>query len=214
MKLRLVRTLSLTGVLAAATAVTVNSQLLGGPSAAASAVSSSTLSTTPSSGPVEVAASATAPIVASAPVPGSTTQVSYVAGNAATLILDTADGTLRLVDFAPHPGWVTVRLTQTTATQLEVRLESTSGPVRFAANFANGAVVTELDAPDTPGATVPGNTAPDNSAPGNTVPGADDHGGSGGGSDDPAGDNHGGSGGGSDDPAGDDHGGSGSGSDD
>jgi hypothetical protein len=160
--------------------------------------------------------------------------VSYVAGDAATLILDIADGTVRLVDFAPHPGWITVRVTQTSPTHLEARLESISGQVRFAATLVNGAVVTELDAPSVPGVIAPDNstpgtgpdnstpgTGPDNSTPGtgpdNSTPGTGpDNSTPGTGPDDSGpttsntvGDDHGGSGGGSDD-----NGGSGGGSDD
>ena len=141
--------------------------------------------------------------------PARRSQFSYRAGDAATLILDSAGGTLRVVTFAPHPGWFTVSLEQANATDLEVRLESNAGQVRFAASLANGVVVTELDAstgpngttPDnsTPGSTAPANTAPGNTAPGNTAPGGDDHGG---------GDNGSSGGGRSDDPSGDDSGGS------
>jgi hypothetical protein len=160
------------------------------------------------------------------PVPGSATQFSVVAGNAATLIFETADGTLRLVTFAPHPGWFTVRLDQATSTVLEVRLESASGQVRFTAGFVNGALVAELDTSGTPGGgsvpgvsasggsipdnSTPGGSTPDNSTPGtsassSTVPGGDDNGG---------GDNSGPGGGGDDDAPGDDSGGSGGGGSD
>ena len=152
-----------------------------------------------------------------APVPGSATQFSYVAGDAATVVLDSAGGTLRVVTFAPHPGWFTVRLDQPTATDMQVLLESTSGQVRFLASLVDGNVVTSLEAGAGPGSSVPGNSAPgnsapansapggtgpDNSAPGNTAPGGDDNGGGDGGS---------GGGGGS---GGDDSGGSGGGGSD
>ena len=148
-----------------------------------------------------------------APVPGSATQFSYVAGDAATVVLDSAGGTLRVVTFAPHPGWFTVRLDQPTATDMQVLLESTSGQVRFLASLVDGNVVTSLEAGAGPGSSVPGNSAPgnsapgnsapDNSAPGNTAPGGDDNGGGGG--------NGGSGGGGSGD---DDSGGSGGGGSD
>jgi hypothetical protein len=241
MKSRLIRTLSITGLIATASMVAANGQLLGGTPVAASTASSST-----PSGPAAGTPSITA---SSSPVPGSTTQVAYVAGDAATLILDSADGTLRLVDFAPHPGWVTVRITQSTTTELEAHLESVSGQVRFAATLANGAVTTELETTGASGATVPSNSAPGNSAPGNSSPGnsAPDNSSPGNsapsnsspdnstpdnsapgnstpsnsapdnsspGNTTPGDDDHGGSGGGSDDPPGDDHGGSRGGSDD
>ena len=132
MKSPTLRILSIGGMLATATALTINSHVLSGTPASASVSSSSTPNSTP------VTAS-------SAPIPGSPTQLSYRAGDAATLILDSAGGTLRVVTFAPHPGWFTVRLEQPSATDLEVRLESTAGQVRFAASLANGVVVTELD---------------------------------------------------------------------
>ena len=193
MKSPTLRILSIGGMLATATALTINSHVLSGTPASASVSSSSTPTSTP------VTAS-------SAPIPGAPTQLSYRAGDAATLILDSAGGTLRVVTFAPHPGWFTVRLEQPSATNLEVRLESTAGQVRFAASLANGVVVTELDVsagPNNstpqqhPGNSTPGNSTPGNStpgtAPGNSTPGGDDHGGD---------DNGGSGGGGSDDPSG------------
>jgi hypothetical protein len=109
--------------------------------------------------------------VTPAPVPGSATQFSYVAGDAATVIVDSAGGTLRVVTFAPQPGWFTVRLDQPSATELDVRLESTAGQVRFAARLENGVVVAELESSSTPGTSAPGNSAPGNSAPGGSAPG-------------------------------------------
>ena len=157
MRFRIARVLSVGGVLATATAVTTYSQFVSTAPVSASASSSSS----PTAAPVPVSAS---------PVAGSTTQFSYVVGDAATVILDSAGGTLRIVAFAPHPGWFTVRLEQPNATELEIRLESPSDRVRFAADLVNGAIVTELEAGTGPGDSVPG-TGPDNSAPGGSVPG-------------------------------------------
>ena len=155
--------------------------------------------------------------MAAAPVPGSATQFSYVAGDAATVVLDSAGGTLRVVTFAPHPGWFTVRLDQPTATDMQVLLESTSGQVRFVASLVNGNVVTSLEAGAGPGSSVPGNSAPgnsapDNSAPGNSAPGNSTPGGDGNGG--RAGGDDNGGGGGNDDSGGDDSGGSGGGGSD
>ena len=160
------------------------------------------------------------------PVPGTTTQFSYVAGDAATVVVDSAGGVLRIVTFTPHPGWFTLRLDQPNMTQFEVRLESSTGQVRFAAALVDGAIVPQLEVgtapsgsvPDTaPGNSGPGNSAPDNSAPGNSAPGnsapgnstpgntapdGDDNGG-----DDDGGDDNSGPGGGGDDSGGDDSGG-------
>ena len=229
MNLRIARILSIGGMLATAGAVTLSTQGLGSTPASASASSSSTATTSPSaSSPASTAAAATPAIVAVSPtpVPGSTTQVAYAAGDAATLVFDTADGGMRLVAFAPNPGWVTVRIDSPTATQLEARLESPSGQVRFVANLVDGAVVAELEttaaapgssAPGTsgPDSSAPGNSAPGNSAPGNSAPGNSAPGNSAAGNqrrdecaggDGDAGD---GGGGGGDDNGGDDNGGGG-----
>jgi hypothetical protein len=205
MKLRLVRVLSIGGVLAATTAAAGYGQVFGsGPDPATASSSttsgsgstgSSTAATTPAAAPVPVSP---------APVAGSATQFSYVAGDAATIVLDSAGGTLRLVSFVPNPGWFTIRLDQPSATDLDVSLESPSGQVRFTAGFVNGAIVAHLQVGAGSGTSVPGNSAPGNSAPGNTSPGGgDDNGG-----DD---DNSGSGSGGGDDNGGDDNSGSGSG---
>ena len=121
--------------------------------------------------------------------------MSYVAGDAATVILDSAGGALRIVAFAPHPGWFTVRLEQPTATQLEVQLESASGagalqrsarqPRRRRGLDASSVRGSGAPSVSVPGVSVPGGTGPENSAPGNTTPGGgDDSGGSGGGGSD------------------------------
>ena len=142
--------------------------------------------------------------VTPAPVPGSATQFSYLAGDAATIVLDSADGTVRLVSFVPNPGWFTVRLDQPSITELDVRLESPSGQARFTASIVGGAIVANLEVGAVSGTSVPGNSAPGNSAPGNTAPGGGDDGGG----DDNSGSGSGG--GGDDDSGGDDNSGPGS----
>jgi hypothetical protein len=183
MKSRIVRILSIGGMLATAAAIGVASHAAGGVPVSASASSSSSPSTTPSSVSTAGSTPSSAPAtVIAAPVPGSTTQVSYVAGDAATVVLDSAGGTLRIVTFVPHPGWFTIRLEQPSVTELQVLLESVNGQVRFGASLVNGSVVTNLEvgaAPDSsvPGSSAPGGSAPGTSAPGNTAPGGDDDGG-------------------------------------
>jgi hypothetical protein len=132
--------------------------------------------------------------------------VSYVAGDAATVVLDSAGGILRIVAFAPHPGWFTVRLEQPSATQFDVRLESASGQVHFSAQLVNGAVTAQVDGGgSTPGASAPGGSAPGGSAPGGSAPGGSAPGGSAPGNTAPGGgDDNGG-----DDNGGDDNGGGG-----
>ena len=223
MRTRIVRTLSAGAVLVTAAGITIGSQGLGSPPVSASASSSSTPTTTPGAG----SAASSVPVTAAVtPVPGTTTQFSYVAGDAATVVVDSAGGVLRIVTFTPHPGWFTLRLDQPNMTQFEVRLESSTGQVRFAAALVDGAIVPQLEVgtapsgsvPDTaPGNSGPGNSAPDNSAPGNSAPGnsapgnstpgntapdGDDNGG-----DDDGGDDNSGPGGGGDDSGGDDSGG-------
>ena len=172
MKSRIVRILSIGGMLVTAPTIAVISNAASGAPVSASASSSSSPSTTPSSVSTASSAPASTPAtVAAAPVPGSATQVSYVAGDAATVVLDSAGSTLRIVTFAPHPGWLTIRLEQPTATDLQVLLESVNGQVRFTASLVNGSVVTNLEAGAGPGSSVPGNSAPGNSAPDNSAPG-------------------------------------------
>ena len=106
-----------------------------------------------------------------APVAGSPTQFSLVAGDAATIILDTSGGVLRIVAFAPHPGWFTVLLEQPSATDLRAQLDTGSSQVTFTARLAAGAISAELA---TGGVTssVPGTSADGSStsSPGNTDP--------------------------------------------
>jgi hypothetical protein len=209
MNRRTIRVLSISGALAATGAMVAGAQGFGSVPVSASASSSSSSprsspGTTPGGGSTANSSPASVPAtVSSVAVAGSPTQVCYVAGDAATVILDSAGAALRIVAFAPHPGWFTVRLEQPSATQLEVQLESASGQVHFSAQLANGAVTTSLDASSVPGSSAPsvsapGGTGPENSAPGNTSPGGGDDDG-GGGNDDPPGDDSGGSGGGGSD---------------
>jgi hypothetical protein len=196
MNRRIIRTLSISGALAATGGIVAGAQGFGSvPASASASSSSSTPSTTPGTG--STAGSAPASVtatVSSAAVAGAPTQVSYVAGDAATVILDSAAGALRIVTFAPHPGWFTVRLEQPSATQLDVQLESASGQVHFSAQLANGVVTTQLDVISAPGASAPSISAPGGTGPDNTAPGGgDDNGGSGGGGSD---DNSGSGGGG------------------
>jgi hypothetical protein len=193
MDLRLARLLPICGMFVTVSALIVGGHGLGSAPVSASASSSSTPNSSPDTSSASTAPAGSSPItVSSTPVAGSTTQFSYLAGDAATLVIDTAGGAMRLVTFAPHPGWFTVRLDQPTATQLTVLLESTNGRIRFAAEFVNGVVVAELEGPTGPGASVPGSSAPGTSAPGNSAPdnstpGGDDNGGNsgpGGGGDD------------------------------
>ena len=228
MKSRTIRALSIGGMLATVPAFAVISNTAGGSPVSASASSSSSPSSTPNSVSIASSAPSSAPVVVvGTPVAGSATRFSYVAGDAATLILDSAGGTLRVVTFAPHPGWFTIRLDQASPTDFQVLLESTGGQVRFTASVASGSVVTNLEVGSGPGNSVPGNSVPgnsgpdnsapgnsgpdnsgpDNSTPGNTAPGDDDNGG-----DDNGGNS--GPGGGGDDSGGDDSGGSGGGGSD
>jgi hypothetical protein len=208
---RLIKFLSAGAIVAASIGVTAYGQIASGAPLAESASSSSSPGSTPGTGSVATPAPAFAPatpIVAA--VPGAPTQASFVAGSAATMIVDSAGGTLRIVAFAPHPGWSLVRLEQRSLTELEAWLESTAGQVHFAAQLANGVVTPQLEisavpgnsvVPNTaPGGTAPSNSAPDNSTPGNTTPddGGDDNGGRGRGGDDGPGDDNSGRGGGDD----------------
>ena len=161
MKSRTIRALSIGGMLATVPAIAVISNTAGGSPVSASASSSSSPSSTPNSVSTASSAPTSAPVVVvGTPVAGSATQFSYVAGDAATLILDSAGGTLRVVTFAPHPGWFTIRLDQASPTDFQVLLESTGGQVRFTASVANGSVVTNLEVGSGPGNSVPGNSAP------------------------------------------------------
>ena len=216
MKLRIARTLALGGALASVTAVAAYSSASGSAPDPAAASSSTVAGTTPGSGSTASSAASSTPnsapvTVSSVAVPGSPSQFSFLAGDAATLVLDTAGGTLRIVTFVPNPGWFTVRLEQSSAAALDVQLESASGQVQFSADLVNGGIVTDLlatagPATSAPGNSTPGNSTPGNSTPGNTTPGGDDNGG-----DDNGGDDNGGGG---DDNGGDDNSGPGGGGSD
>ena len=227
MKSRIVRVLSIGGMLVTAPTIAVIGNAAGSTPVSASASSSSSPTTTPSS----VSTASAAPVtVAPTPVPGSATQFSYVVGDAATVVVDSAGGILRVVSFAPNPGWFTIRLEQSSVTALQALLESPGGQVRFGASLADGSVVTSLEVggpgsfvpgSTAPGNTAPGNSAPDNSTPGNSTPGNSTPGNStpgntapGGGDDNGGDDNSGSGGGGNDDSGGDDSGGSGGGGSD
>jgi len=130
------------------------------------------------------------------PVAGSPTQVSFSAGDAATIILDTAGSRLRIVTVSPHPGWSIERQEHDSATTIEVRLESASGEVRFDASLVRGVVLTDVDRRGDDDSSGPGSGDDDDDDAD-----ADDSGsgsGSGSGSDDDSGSGSGSSGSGSD----------------
>jgi len=69
-------------------------------------------------------------------------------GDAATAILDTANGQLTMVTVAPHPGWVVDRAEQDDPTTVEIRLRSANGEVRFEASLVRGVVAVSLETDD------------------------------------------------------------------
>jgi hypothetical protein len=118
--------------------------------------------------------------VSSTPVEGFPTQFSFLVGDAATVVLDSANGTLRIAAFAPHPGWFTVQLAQPTLSELDVILESSGGQLHFIARIVDGAIVTELTPGPATASSVPGGSAPSTSGPDNSATsssGPDDGGG-------------------------------------
>lgn len=94
--------------------------------------------------PATAVATVPATTTASSPVPGSPTQRVFRLGDAATAILDTADGQLTIVTVTPHPGWTLDRAEQDDPTSVEIRLESANGEVRFEASLVRGIVVVSL----------------------------------------------------------------------
>ena len=138
--------LSVTGVLAAGTASTLGQPDARGQIASStSSASSITAASTPNSAPD--AAASTVPdgtVVVGQPVPNSATQQSFVLGDAATVIVDTANGQLAIVVIAPHPGWNLTRAELRDVEAVEIRLESSNGDVRFEADLINGTVVASM----------------------------------------------------------------------
>ena len=90
----------------------------------------------------------TDPAGSSPPVTGSATQQQFRLGDAATAILDTANGQLTIVTVAPHPGWVVDRAEQDDPTTVEIRLRSANGEVRFEASLVRGVVAVSLETDD------------------------------------------------------------------
>ncbi len=101
---------------------------------------------TPVGGPPSTPA--TDPAGSSPPVSGPTTQQQFRLGDAATAILDTANGLLTIVSVAPHPGWVVDRAEQDDPTTVEIRLRSANGEVRFEASLVRGVVAVSLGTDD------------------------------------------------------------------
>ncbi len=90
----------------------------------------------------------TDPAGSSPPITGSATQQQFRLGDAATAILDTANGQLTMVTVAPHPGWVVDRAEQDDPTTVEIRLRSANGEVRFEASLVRGVVAVSLETDD------------------------------------------------------------------
>ena len=144
------------------------------------------------------------------PVPGSPTQQAFRLGDAATAVLDTANGQLTVVSVTPHPGWALDRAEQEDSTSVEIRLESATGEVRFEASLVRGVVVVSLRSEaETSSTSSTPNTGVDDD--GNSGPGTGDDDNSGSGSSGSGSSGSGSSGSGS---SGSGSSGSGSGSDD
>ena len=162
---------------AAASATSSSVSTPGSGSTDSSSVSTPGSGSTDSSVSVPASTPASTVPLTPTPVAGSATQFSVVAGESATIIVDTTNGALRIVAFAPHPGWFTVRLEQASATEMTAQLQTDSTQVTFTARVADGALVAELSGggvPSTTPVSTPG-TGPDGSAPGtgpdNSAPG-------------------------------------------
>ena len=171
------------------------------PTPVATTATTATVATTASTAP---ATGTSVPV--GVPVPGSPTQQSFQLGSGGTAIVDTANGTLRIVSVTPAPGWIVERAEQDDQTSIEIRLESGSGEVRFEASLVRGVIVVSFRADDDATGTT-AVTTPGSGSTSSTVGGDDDNSGPGGGDDDNSG-----PGGGGDD--GDDNSGPGGGGDD
>ncbi len=79
--------------------------------------------------------------------PPGGTQATYRIGQAGTTLLDTAGGRLTIVQVTPAPGW-SVDRAESDGTNVEIRLESASGEVRFEASLVRGVVRVSLETDD------------------------------------------------------------------
>ena len=139
-----------------ATAATTSSTPATSPSTPPASNSTSIAPTLPSTSASTPASSSTVTVatvpssvpnggtVVGTPLPGSPTQQAFRLGDAATAVLDTANGQLTIVSVAPHPGWALDRAEQEDSTSVEIRLESATGEVRFEASLVRGVVVVSL----------------------------------------------------------------------
>lgn len=84
--------------------------------------------------------------LAAAPTaPDGASQATYTAGPAGTITLNTAGGLLTIARIDPAPGWSVKESESESPTQIEVRLRSESGDVRFEASLVFGVVTTSLE---------------------------------------------------------------------
>jgi hypothetical protein len=140
--------------------------------------------------PVAVSAVVTAPpttttttpspaTVAAATAPPGGTLATYRLGQAGTALLDTAGGRLTVVQVTPAAGWFVERA-ESDGTEVEIRLESGSGEVRFEASLVRGVVRVSLDTDDDSDGDDGGGSGSGNSGHGgdddddNSGPGSDD----------------------------------------
>ena len=89
-------------------------------------------------------ASSAASTTPAATSPLAGTQATYRLGSAGTALLDTSGGRLTIVSVTPVAGW-TVDRAESDGTNVEIRLESESGEVRFEASLVGGVVRVSLD---------------------------------------------------------------------
>ena len=190
MKTKIAMAISIAGVLVAGSAAAlVNTQVLGGSTAAAPVLADSqqpvqTEPTTVTVAPT-VTAATTLPVATTAPAapvqaaaPVAATQATYAAADAGTVTLDTAGDVLTIVSVTPAAGWTVTKSEPEDSMNVEVKFQSGTIEVEFKANMQFGVVSPSVEVKDS---SATSSSVDDNSSGRH---GGDDDGGSHGGDDD------------------------------
>lgn len=152
MKKSIATVISVAGVLGAgAAAYAVNSSVLSATSSndlVAATVSAATFAPSGpdmASGMGVVAAGSTAPTtpVVEEPIAAST-RTTYKVGDAGTVVLDAADGSLEVVSVSPGAGWTAQKI-EREHNDVEVYFVSSTAKVEFTARLVDGRIVTDVE---------------------------------------------------------------------
>lgn len=153
MKVSIATALSVAGVLAAgAAAYAVNVSVLDAPSAADNQLVATTLAAAPTANPADLAAGGA---VTANGVQVNDTTTSYQVGNAGTVVVDTASGSVVVTSVVPNAGYTAEPARTEANGVVKVHFNSSTSRIEFTAQMVNGTVEVKVTNETIPGSKTP-----------------------------------------------------------